>query len=545
MLDRLPDGEANPPLYSGLAWAWAHVFGDGEAGLRSLSALAGTALVVVAWAAARTLVAGAVAGTERRAAAIAGVLTALLVATNPMLVWYSQEARAYALLTLLAGLSALLLASLLRRASSPPARYSSPRPSSALLAGWAACGALMVLTHYFAVFLLAAEAAVLLWRLPAERGRVIAASFAWIAAGLAVLPLAAEQGDDSRASWIGDEPLGERVADVARELATANTALISSNSPAPGGVYWVPAVLGLAIGIVACVAGRRALRGSGVALVAGAAGASLAVPLLLALTPLDFFKDRNLIAAWPIAAVALGAALALRASPRLAAVAGAAVAAAGVLVCVAVARDEELQRADWRGALASLRRDDVPRAIVVQPAYAHAPLRFYDVNTRPLVAGTGVRELVVVGTEALPERAPASLGRLRLVERWRRRQIGFVRYRAAAGLERLDDRALRASPGLLYQPSAAARRWGADVAAAGDVWRRAAAAGQLGDALRRDLAATARRAPALADVPEEVADAPELARRIRAIAKAAEEYAREGTPEGRDALREALAALTS
>ncbi len=33
--------ETNPPLYFVLGWVWAKVFGNGEAGLRSLSALAG------------------------------------------------------------------------------------------------------------------------------------------------------------------------------------------------------------------------------------------------------------------------------------------------------------------------------------------------------------------------------------------------------------------------------------------------------------------------------------------------------------------------
>ncbi|MEA2144984.1 MAG: mannosyltransferase, partial [Solirubrobacteraceae bacterium] len=48
--------ESTPPLYYMLAWVWAKVFGTGELGLRSLSALAGTALIPVAYACGRELV---------------------------------------------------------------------------------------------------------------------------------------------------------------------------------------------------------------------------------------------------------------------------------------------------------------------------------------------------------------------------------------------------------------------------------------------------------------------------------------------------------
>jgi len=42
MLHAIPHSEATPYLYYVLAWPWTHVFGSGEVGIRSLSALAGT-----------------------------------------------------------------------------------------------------------------------------------------------------------------------------------------------------------------------------------------------------------------------------------------------------------------------------------------------------------------------------------------------------------------------------------------------------------------------------------------------------------------------
>src|SRR5215208_2856492 len=91
MLGAIPDSESTPPVYYVVAWFWAKLCGAGEVGLRSLSALAGTATVPVVYAI------GARAVGVR-----AGLIAAALAATNPLLVWYSQEARAYALLVLLA-----------------------------------------------------------------------------------------------------------------------------------------------------------------------------------------------------------------------------------------------------------------------------------------------------------------------------------------------------------------------------------------------------------------------------------------------------------
>src|SRR5436305_13199 len=47
MLSSMVGHETNPPLYFVLGWIWVRVFGAGEVGLRSLSALAGTALIPI------------------------------------------------------------------------------------------------------------------------------------------------------------------------------------------------------------------------------------------------------------------------------------------------------------------------------------------------------------------------------------------------------------------------------------------------------------------------------------------------------------------
>src|SRR5919201_4281137 len=81
--------ERSPPLYYLLAWIWAKPLGigTGQVDLRALSAIFGTLTAPLGFCAAREL-------ASRRAGVVAG----LLVALNPYLIWYSQEARSYALM---------------------------------------------------------------------------------------------------------------------------------------------------------------------------------------------------------------------------------------------------------------------------------------------------------------------------------------------------------------------------------------------------------------------------------------------------------------
>src|SRR3954454_15239591 len=98
MLSAVSAGESTPPLYYIAAWGWSKLFGTGEFGLRSLSALFGTLTIPLAFVLGRDLVGRST-----------GLVAAALCAFNPLLVWYSQEARSYALMVLLAGLSLLAL----------------------------------------------------------------------------------------------------------------------------------------------------------------------------------------------------------------------------------------------------------------------------------------------------------------------------------------------------------------------------------------------------------------------------------------------------
>lgn len=85
-----------PPLYYLLLHYWRSLFGDGEVAVRLLSVLLGTLLVPLVYRLSVELFDG------QRIAVLAAALTTF----NPFLVWYSQEARMYALAALLATLGA-------------------------------------------------------------------------------------------------------------------------------------------------------------------------------------------------------------------------------------------------------------------------------------------------------------------------------------------------------------------------------------------------------------------------------------------------------
>ena len=432
MLGEIPDSESTPPLYYVVAWLWTRVFGLGEVGLRSLSALLGTAAVPVAWAAAREL-------AGRRAA----LWTAGLAAVAPILVWYSQEARAYALLVLLGALSLWLLARLIRTRHTRDAAL------------WATVCALALATHYFAVFLVVAEAAWVMAVLP--RRRALAAVGAVGAAGLALLPLALAQERAGLASYIAEEPLAERTAKAVKQL------VLGFDSPLE------PLTAGLAAALaaagVALVLWSRRPRARGVIVAASVGGFAVLAPLLAALAGADYVLSRNLLGAWVPLTIAAVAGWSARRTGRAGQIALAALAALCAVSALGVPLTRAWQREDWRGAAEAVGAP-AARAVVVGEASHAVPLRLYRPGARPARGGRHrVSEVVAIARRGRDlEGVPASppdpaalerLGGLRVVQRRREPTWELVRMRPRGGtvtLSRGELRMLRVATG---NPSAA------------------------------------------------------------------------------------------
>jgi hypothetical protein len=354
--------EATPYLYYVLAWPWSRAFGLGEVGLRSLSAVVGTAAIPVAYGA------GAACCSRR-----VGVLAAALVAVHPFLVWYSQEARAYSLLVLLGACTVLFSGRALRS------------PSRADLVGWAIASSLAIATHYFAVFLVAAEAAWLLARYSRRREAGLALLLPALVLTAHFPLLDAQRGN------------GETVADtslLSRVAGTPKALVVGYSFPAEtaGGIL-AAVLVAFGIGLFALRAPARERRGG---LVAGSlALAAILLPLVLALVGTDFLTARNVVLAVVPGAICVGAGYA---ATRLGLLAGAALCALLLAVTLVVSLDERYGRTDWRGAAERLEAPAVERAIVVTPYMSRSLWSPYlSALDEPVGDEVTVREIAVVG----------------------------------------------------------------------------------------------------------------------------------------------------
>jgi 4-amino-4-deoxy-L-arabinose transferase-like glycosyltransferase len=399
MLRAIASSESTPPLYYLLAWPWAKVFGTGEVGVRALSALLGTATVPVAYAAGTAL-----------ASRAAGTIAASLVATSPLLVWYSQEARAYSLFVLCGALSFLFFVRALER------------PSRGALAAWAAASALALASHYFAAFLVAAEFTVLLV-VVRRRAAVAAAGSVVAAVGLALLPLAIYQEHGGRTSWIDDTPLGERLGDAAREF-------VAGRYPLPH--IAVVALLLVATAAAFVVRGRPDERRP--AVVTAVVGTlTVALPLVLAFAGVDYFLTRNVLVAWVPLVLALAIVLATERARRAGALVAGVLAAGSVAVVAATATRADLDRDDWRAVAETLATRGA-KVVVVAPPYERAPLEYYRPGVRSLGPRlVSAREIILIGypleDDAFPPRWFQVPTEFRMVETLQLDRIRLVRFR--------------------------------------------------------------------------------------------------------------------
>ncbi len=350
-MDAVGFSESAPPLYYALAWIWTQLVGTGPWGLRSLSALAGVATIPVAYLVAREL-----RGTR------AGLLAAALVAVNPMLLWYSQEARAYALLAFFCAVSLLYCVRALQEGK---------RRDFVL---WGAFSALALATHYFAVFPLIAEVLLLLLR---RRGRAALPGFWILGLAAAVLaPLAYHQMSYGHAEWIGKFSLGHRLGETAIAFTIGETGDIIGRAEQVGPAL-VPLVLVcVAFGLLLARGTKDERRAAFVPLAVGAVG--LGIPLLLAIASAgkDFVLARNLLPALVPLLVVVAIGLTAERSRRLGTAIAVVLCADWLAFAVWVNFDEGLQRPDWRAVADHLGAPDAPRATVAW-VIGEAPLRYY------------------------------------------------------------------------------------------------------------------------------------------------------------------------
>ena len=132
-------GQADPPLFYFILNGWMRFFGDSERALRLLSALFGSATVLATW----------IVGTRVLGRA-EGMLAAAALAVHPVHIAFSQDIRAYALVTFLGVIAFGLLFEALQRESR---------------GYWAACSAAMIAALYAHNYSLFLVPSLFLWAL--------------------------------------------------------------------------------------------------------------------------------------------------------------------------------------------------------------------------------------------------------------------------------------------------------------------------------------------------------------------------------------------
>jgi len=285
--------EATPPLYFGVAWLFSQL-GDSLDLLRVPSLLVGVATIPLTY----------LLGT-RTVGRGPGLVAAALVAVSPLMIFYSDEARAYALEAFLVLCSTLALIAALR--TSTWWRWGL----------YAVLIALAMYSHYTAVFVLAVQTgwALIVWK---DRRREIILSL--VAAAILFVPwLSGYRADsDAPGAMITDffAPFDGKVFVVFSSHWVFSALSAVKLSSLPGIPAVVAFCLGIAIGLV-----DRAVRGMSrpnrnqtliillaIAAPVGAGFYSLVGP--------SVFLPRNLIASWPGFALAVGM-IVWSARPRL------------------------------------------------------------------------------------------------------------------------------------------------------------------------------------------------------------------------------------
>ncbi len=380
--------ESTPPLYYYVAWLWRTAFGDGAVGLRSFSALLGTLTVPVTFAAASELF-------SRRV----GLLCAALVAFSPLLVWYSQEARAYSMLLFLGMLSLWFFARAIhgdRRA----------------VWYWGVTSMLGLATHYFAILTVAPEAAWLIARSPRD-WRPWAASAAAGVTAVALLPLLVYQDQHVPRPWT----IGYTITDSVTGVAQA--ALV--------GPMWTPlihraGVGALALLVVICLAilaNDKVLRRQALVPLA-LLTVLIACPLAVALVSTNYLDIRNVIVAVPLGLMLVAAGCSATSNPKTGVALTAGLCIIGLAIVIAVPLTPALQRENWRGAIAQLASPAAPRVWVFLDRFDSTPVStVYLPRATPLGASPApAREIDIVGRVGYPgtSAGPPAPG-FRLVER--------------------------------------------------------------------------------------------------------------------------------
>jgi len=381
MLDNLRATDRHPPLYYLILWLTVRVFGDGELAVRGPSILASAALIPVLFVLGRELF-------DRRT----GLVAAGFATVAPLVVWYGQEARMYALFMLLGALALWAQVRVLRDGR------------TRFWVAYAGITIALLYTHYFAVIPIAIQQlvfAVAAWKrakagMPV-RSLLVGTWLTWLALLIAAAPLAsfaAEQYGHSQAAGMGFGGAPSAAAPLSIPGSSASLYAILSNFVwaiwgyhANSTMLRIAALWPLLMLLSLALMGQR--RSASARVVLALALGPVAALLLIGLYKRDLFEIRYFIATVPMMMLLLARAAAGGPRRRLPAIV--ATAALG-LTLVAGLADQQLnpnnpRDFDFRGALEQIRSEARPGdTVLYAPDYLRDVVGYYSpgVRTEPL-----------------------------------------------------------------------------------------------------------------------------------------------------------------
>jgi mannosyltransferase len=401
LIQNLAQTDRHPPLHALILWADMHVFGSSDFAVRLPSVVAGMLVVPALYWLGHELY-------DRRT----GLASALLGTVAPLLVWYSQEARDYAVVTLFAVLTVLGCARVLRRGE---------------VADWilyTVSAALLVWSHWFGGLIVVVTEAALLGMVMRRRGARVWLGIRWAASTLVLAallaPLAVLAADRLHTPGTGGGFNGPGAGGTGVSFYTVTSNL----SWLFGGFHpeWVSVVISalwpLAMLASLLVVGVR-LRRPTVLLLACALGPIVALLVIGIFNP-GVFDVRYFIASAPLFVVLAG---------RIGALKPVALAATFVVLAVALSNQQldptNPRRYDYREALATLQHRLGPRDVLL---YEPAELRYVLERYAPRLVARPLDGTLPNRREAVRVVVLASFQDQKRYRNVVDRQIGTLRY---------------------------------------------------------------------------------------------------------------------
>jgi hypothetical protein len=375
MFENLQYGDRHPPLHHVVLWLTVRAIGDGELAVRLPSLIAGTLVIPALYLLGRELY-------DRRT----GLVAAAFGAASPLLIWYAQEARMYAFVTLFGLLALWTQLRVIRN------------PSMGNWAAYILATAALLWSHYFGLLLIGVQQ--LIWvgvlihrRRTREPVKPLALGFAYstvvLAMQLVPLLIFAQKQFDSTSAAFGS-PAGT-YEDLSFYAVVSNMAWALWGYHPDGTTELLAAGWPLLLLLSLLLLGRGGSRQTNI--LAAAAIAPILIVLGVALYDRELFEVRYFLVAVPLLFLLIARLVTgwiRRPAARLA--------VTGVILFTLLlglydqqTNDDNPRLYDFRGAIEEIQADAGPKSLLLfEPPDMRYVLDYYapELRRRPLRLGT-------------------------------------------------------------------------------------------------------------------------------------------------------------